>query len=125
MELTEEQLASQLKNLTPEAANQIVRFMSDKFPGDEGSKSIVAAWMQFALTNPELLKAQGLVPAADSMPLSEVILFAEWIARNAWVHVDEISEDKTKRGIKWYTRNPPTAGLSTPDLIKAFKNRNV
>jgi hypothetical protein len=33
---------------------------------------------EWALTNAELLKAQGLAPAADSMPLSEVQELLEW-----------------------------------------------
>jgi hypothetical protein len=65
MKLTNGELESQLKKVTPEAAAQIVKYMQDKFPGDDGSKSIVSAWMQFALTSPELLAAQGLYTAQE------------------------------------------------------------
>jgi hypothetical protein len=72
---------------------------------------------EWALTNAELLKAQGLAPAADSMPLSEVQELLEWAKTGLYVYV---------RGDGWYHPGMGTIlKLSTPDLIKAFKQRNV
>jgi hypothetical protein len=56
-------------------------------------------------------------PAADSMPLSEVQELLEWSQKDgSW----QYSEDDK---IWIYSYGPEK--LSTPDLIKAFKQKNV